>query len=718
MKTSGGDDSLIVTQLTVNPIFKTYLYKTISTGYSWYAGGQYRTIAGVYKDTLHSEFLCDSIIITYLTVETPAVSEFNTTICEGDSLFVQKGWQKSAGVYKDTFSVEENRDRIVITNLYTAPVYKYTVNAAICEGNNFRLPGGRSVSVAGMYFDTLSTKGFTCDSIVVTNLQVNTVFSINLNAAICSGDSLLLPNNQYAKTKGLYSSYLKTNTGCDSVVTVDLKINETYTIPVTAAICEGGNYKLPGGKTVSTAGTYIDTLKSAYGCDSVVITTLNVNNVYSIPATVAIFEGGNYKLPGGKTVSTAGTYKDTLKSAFGCDSVIITTLKVNKVYNIPVTAAICEGGNYKLPGGKTVSTAGTYKDTLKSVFGCDSVIITTLKVNNVYSIPVTVAICEGGNYKLPGGKTVSTAGTYKDTLKSAFGCDSVIITTLKVNNVYNIPVTAAICEGGNYKLPGGKTVSTAGTYKDTLKSAFGCDSVIITTLKVNNVYNIPVTAAICEGGNYKLPGGKTVSTAGTYKDTLKSVFGCDSVIITTLKVNKVNNIPITAAICEGGNYKLPGGKTVSTAGTYKDTLKSAFGCDSVIITTLKVNKVYNIPVTAAICEGGNYKLPGEKTISTAGTYKDTLKSAFGCDSVIITTLKVNNVYSIPVTVAICERGNYKLPGGKTVSTAGTYKDTLKSVFGCDSIIITTLKVNNVYSDPVIAAICEGGNYILPGGKSV
>ena len=42
--------------------------------------------------------------------------------------------------------------------------------------------------------------------------------------------------------------------------------------------------------------------------------------------------------------------------------------------------------------------------------------------------------------------------------------------------------------------------------------------------------------AILQGQTYTLPGGNTVTTAGTYTDTLQNTAGCDSVITTELSV--------------------------------------------------------------------------------------------------------------------------------------------------------------------------------------
>jgi len=86
-------------------------------------------------------------------------------------------------------------------------------------------------------------------------------------------------------------------------------------------------------------------------------------------------------------------------------------------------------------------------------------------IDSIWIIPgVTInqnpTICSGNNYILPGGNSVSAAGTYIDTISSGLGCDSIIITNLTVINSFNTNVNFSFCNGSTYTLPGGNIVST------------------------------------------------------------------------------------------------------------------------------------------------------------------------------------------------------------------------------------------------------------------
>src|SRR5205823_1723921 len=137
------------------------------------------------------------------------------------------------------------------------------------------------------------------------------------------------------------------------------------------------------------------------------------------------------------------------------------------------------------------------------------------------------------------------------------------------------------------------------------------------------------------------------------------------------------------------------GKSFNAAGTYKDTLTSALGCDSIVTLTLNVNPVVTGTKTEARCVGKLPKLWNNKSDDSAGTYKDTLTSAVGCDSIVTLTLNVNAVVTGSQTATVCSNQLPYLWNGKSFNAAGSYKDTLTSALGCDSIATLTLNVNPV-----------------------
>jgi hypothetical protein len=72
--------------------------------------------------------------------------------------------------------------------------------------------------------------------------------------------------------------------GCDSVITINLIVNNSTSSSMNAASC--GNYTAPSGAVYTTTGTYMDTIANMAGCDSVITIALTVTTV-NAGATVA-----------------------------------------------------------------------------------------------------------------------------------------------------------------------------------------------------------------------------------------------------------------------------------------------------------------------------------------------------------------------------------------------------------------------------------------------
>ena len=398
------------------------------------------------------------------------------------------------------------------------------------------------------------------------------------------------------------------------------------------AICEGTTYDFHG-RDLTQAGTYSDTLQTINGCDSVITLTLAVNPVATTPLSATICSNEAYDFHG-RDLTQAGTYSDTLQTVNGCDSVIILTLAVNPVATTPLSATICSNETYDFHG-RDLTHAGIYSDTLQTINGCDSVIVLTLSVNPIATTPLSATICSNETYNFH-GRDLTHAGTYRDTLQTINGCDSVIILTLAVNPVYHDIINAAICEGGVYT-ENGFNESEAGTYTQNLQTVNDCDSIVTLNLTVNSALTSIIDAEICEGTTYS-ENGFEQSEAGTYTQTLQTINGCDSIVTLNLSMKPNSTMTFTATVCEGTVYT-ENGFNASETGIYTRTMEGANGCDSTITLDLTVNPSYQIGVLAIINRGETYTNFGFNE-SEAGTYTQHLQTADGCDSTIILTLVV------------------------------------------------------------------------------
>jgi gliding motility-associated-like protein len=284
-------------------------------------------------------------------------------------------------------------------------------------------------------------------------------------------------------------------------------------------------------------------------------------------------------------ITTAGTYSDTLRSTGGCDSIINLILTVNSILRDTTISTICTN---QLPynwNGNTINAAGTYSDTLVTTAGCDSIITLILNVNPNLNTTETITVCPAQLPYTWNGSQYNVAGTYKDTLTSSAGCDSIITLNLIVNQTTSLTQNISTCEPF-YKLPNGIMATASGTYRSTFTSQAGCDSVIVTNLTLqaspNLVVNNPaqgcgqtaldltaqiITAGSEPGLNFTyytdaaatrpVPAPKTITSSGTYYIKATNAAGCQTIKPVTVQFNQLPTASIAANdVCPGAKGKL------------------------------------------------------------------------------------------------------------------------------------------------------------------
>jgi|GEM_PF-1217271 len=241
---AAGCDSIVTLTLTFRQPTSSALTAAICPGQSYLFNGINRTTAGIYRDTLVNSVGCDSVITLTLTLKQNTSSVRSAVICEGDSYIFNGTSLTTQGVYRDTLVNTAGCDSIITLNLTVTPRQYTTIQAGICSGAFYQF-GNRQLNQSGTYTDTLTAFN-TCDSIVILELQVDSVLTATINASICLGSSYGF-NGQQLATAGSYYDTLTATTGCDSIVTLILQINPLPALSVSPAfvrLCQGDSVLL------------------------------------------------------------------------------------------------------------------------------------------------------------------------------------------------------------------------------------------------------------------------------------------------------------------------------------------------------------------------------------------------------------------------------------------------------------------------------------------
>ncbi len=545
-------------------------------------------------------------------------------------------------------------------------------SATICSGSTYTW-NGKTYSQSGSYADTLiGASAGGCDSIAILNLTVIPQTTTILHDTIFAGQSVQIGNLVYTQA-GFYQDTLSGAYGCDSIVQLSLNIDTPILITLYDTTCQNQPISL-GGHLYSQSGIYSDTIRNATGADSIISLHLLVNPTHTTQLFgYEICSGGSFSFAG-RSLTAAGTYIDTLTSALGCDSIVTLYLLVNAPVTKTLYDTICSGSSFSF-AGRSLTATGTYADTLVSGLGCDSIVTLHLLVNAPVMKTIFDTICSGGSFSFA-GRTLSTPGIYYDTLQTIHGCDSIVSLNLTVNLTVSVNLYDTICSGNSFTF-GGHILTTPGIYYDTLQTIHGCDSIVSLNLTVNLTVSVNLYDTICSGNSFTF-GGHIFTTPGIYKDTLQTDHGCDSIVILNLALHPIDSTPLYDTICPNSSLSF-GGQSYSQAGVYYDTLTNAHGCDSIVILNLALYPAASTNLYDTLITGDTLHLAGH-AYTASGIYYDTLSSVHGCDSALTLYLYV----ATPTTFAhlfdtVCQ-GLSVVVGNHTYTVTGTYIDTLTGTY--------------------------------------
>jgi gliding motility-associated-like protein len=129
---------------------------------------------------------------------------------------------------------------------------------------------------------------------ICKTIEVLQTPATKVNQEICFGECFKYHGNEYCSS-GMYEVRLKAINGCDSIITLDLKVADKIKASTALNICEGDTLKL-GNDLLSTEGKHEVRIKNQEGCDIFMEINLKVivcNIKASIEATPVTCNGEN-----------------------------------------------------------------------------------------------------------------------------------------------------------------------------------------------------------------------------------------------------------------------------------------------------------------------------------------------------------------------------------------------------------------------------------------
>lgn len=164
------------------------------------------------------------------------------------------------------------------------PVYS-TETVTACDSFVWNA-SGRTYFASGVYKTILPDRN-NCDSIITLNLTLTTAGKGFVAVEECYEYTWPLNSKTYSKS-GIYRAVTKNSKGCDSIVSLDLKIRQGPTETISRTSCKSFTY-LKTGDTFTKSGQYKIRVPNVAGqCDSLIILNLVIDT-----AKVEVLQQGN-----------------------------------------------------------------------------------------------------------------------------------------------------------------------------------------------------------------------------------------------------------------------------------------------------------------------------------------------------------------------------------------------------------------------------------------
>ena len=471
------------------------------------------------------------------------------------------------------------------------------------------------------------------------NLTVHPIYDITLKDTICDGDVLTFGDTPLTTT-GIYTRTFKSQYGCDSTVTINLKVQTAKTARTERInICEGQpafNWEGHGPEfqNLSEAGAYFDTARYTTGCDSIYYTlriTRGDSTIGHLDKYICDGDSVNFF---GEWKYKSGTYRGVTENSIQCDSIVYMHLHVVELQTVITDTVVCDAASIQWRG-RTIKTNGQFTDTIKSELKCDSIAyVLNVRFLTSSKASIDTTLCFGESVTL-GDTVLATEGTYTRTLTNAAGCDSVVTMQLHI-----LPepqtINAFICEGQSYKFHG-KEYSKTEQVTFVVGKTDHCEAVDTLNLTVGSVVSGDTYQTICSGTSYTFVDTLLTTTGDYERLIIRTGTGlCDSLARVHLTVLPDMELVATNDTLYQGDTIQWRDTTITTGGYFTRRVLNQLGCDSIVYALTATFKGITVTVIDTVLDVGESYLLHDSLITTPGTYYDTLYYTNGRDSVYLT----------------------------------------------------------------------------------
>ena len=729
----------------------------------------------VEHDTLHyaSSYYCDSIVYYTFNLIYNYVDDPVDTVCNEVSTYTTVNGavitlNEGSNTLTDTTAAGTANAMVHNKTIVRSTAITGTETIAACDSvtwNNTLF----TANVVDSLVTLTAANG--CDSVVTLNITITpTVHNVIEPANVCDTYYWADKDSTYeVSTTDTWSRANATDAQCTDVDTLKLVVNVSTASTDVQTACDTYTWPLNNETYTTSNNTAYVTLTNAAGCDSVVTLNLTVNNSYTGAGTDIDTLGASITLTdkNGTTLILAPYDNDTTlvyQTVAGCDSTVTFHITVNQfqivaenpiecgIYTWNVAAnpsenILAHGNNHtymwisdaeksanaiNIPGAspmlplyKDVTTGNyIYSNPLDTVG--EYVYLLNLNLNEAQFEDSTIArfpqsvntlTLHGTTFNFTGltSATKLTADTVVTmTLPNASLCGTVM--KYNVHVVYNYTTDdTTVCFTDTYTWEDNTTSAvTVGSGNTITKTLFAdnWDSLQVVTRTITvrpNNNTATVSAEPCDTYTWN---GQTYTTTGDYTFDTIDQYGCDSTVTLNLTMKYSTNAGETLVACDSAQwhgiwYKVSSNQLDDSI-TYAYTAGN--GCPSVDTLHLTVN--HNVPQVVVVdtCNSYTWDLSGY-AYDESDSYIANRIDGNGCNAVDTLKLTIRKSTSYDSVLYVTD-GSYRYTaqdGSTTLIMAGqvaTFAEHYTNAAGCDSTLNIEIHVGEGYFAVDDTTVCD------------
>lgn len=217
---------------------------------------------------------------------------------------------------------------------------------SLCPGQSLDWHG-QTIEEAGQYETVLTGQAGECDTALVLTVEEGEWIVTELSAEICPGEVFEFQGEELSEP-GEYEFFLTAETGCDTLLSLQLSWTDPPELIEEISICPGEVYEFQG-EELTEPGEYEFVLSAETGCDTLLSLQINWADSPELIEEISICPGEVYEIQG-EELTEPGEYEFVLSSESGCDTLLRIYLEEAIVPEASILGPdrVCEGEAFEL----------------------------------------------------------------------------------------------------------------------------------------------------------------------------------------------------------------------------------------------------------------------------------------------------------------------------------------------------------------------------------